>query len=269
MILFLTLSNTSGFTQSPYEWKTSIDRGIIIGGAAGLGVDYLAYRQLVPIFAGEYLDLRETDINQFDRFAIYLNSSSAGTRSDVGMLAPFIISGSAVLYFSYIENESSFWQQTLQLGTLLFETNLVSFTITDLTKNLVQRKRPYVYNPENQVNSDVFGISGRKSFFSGHTSFSAANSFFFAKVFSDFYPESKWKSVVWIFAAAIPAWTGVERVLAGKHFPTDVIAGYAVGALCGYFIPHLHVKKGGNQMQTSFIPMAGNGFVGFRVLAKL
>ena len=78
------------------------------------------------------------------------------------------------------------------------------------------------------------------SFFSGHTSCVASNSFFAARVFSDYYPESKWKPVVWGAAIALPAVTGYLRVKAGKHYPSDVIAGYAVGAAVGYFVPKLH-----------------------------
>lgn len=70
----------------------------------------------------------------------------------------------------------------------------------------------------------------------------AANTFFFAEIFSEYYPESKWKPVVWGGAIAIPAVTGYLRVRGGRHYPTDVIAGYALGAAVGYFIPKLHEK---------------------------
>ena len=71
----------------------------------------------------------------------------------------------------------------------------------------------------------------------------AANTFFAAKVFSDYYPDSKWKPVVWTAAATIPAITGYLRVKGGRHFTTDVITGYAVGAAVGYLVPHFHKKK--------------------------
>ena len=77
-----------------------------------------------------------------------------------------------------------------------------------------------------------------------HTSLSAAGSFFAARVFSDYYPDSKWKPVVWGAAVAIPAVTGYLRVRGGRHFPTDVIAGYAVGALAGWGVPALHKRSG-------------------------
>jgi len=95
------------------------------------------------------------------------------------------------------------------------------------------------------------------SFFSGHTSATATATFFTAKIWSDYNPESKWKPVVWTAAAAVPAVAGYLRVKAGKHYVSDVVTGYAVGALVGYFVPHLHkIKKGEKRklrMSTSMI----------------
>ena len=48
------------------------------------------------------------------------------------------------------------------------------------------------------------------------------------------------KTVTWISAATIPAAMGVLRVRSGRHFPTDVITGYAVGALLGWAVPYIH-----------------------------
>jgi hypothetical protein len=36
------------------------------------------------------------------------------------------------------------------------------------------------------------------------------------------------------------------RVQAGKHFPTDVLVGAAVGSAIGYFIPYFHRQKSNN-----------------------
>ena len=55
----------------------------------------------------------------------------------------------------------------------------------------------------------------KKAFFSGHTSISAVNSFFLAKVYADYFPESKWRALTWSLAAAVPAFTGYLRVKAG------------------------------------------------------
>ena len=42
-----------------------------------------------------------------------------------------------------------------------------------------------------------------------------------------------------------------ERIRAGKHFPTDVLTGAAVGAAVGSLLPHLHHAPRGASADTS------------------
>lgn len=129
-----------------------------------------------------------------------------------------------------------------KIAALYGETFFITTGITLLIKTTVKRNRPFVYNPEAPLDKKLTR-NARTAFLSGHTSISAANCFFSAKVFSDYYPESKWKPVVWTTAAILPAITGYLRVKAGKHYPTDTIAGYLLGATTGLLIPQLHKKK--------------------------
>ena len=99
---------------------------------------------------------------------------------------------------------------------------------------------------EYQYSIPIFLKTVQNLFFSGHTSSSAYFSFFTAKVFADTHPNSKWKPVVWGSAIALPAMTGYLRYKAGKHFPTDVIVGYGVGAAFGILIPELYKNKNFN-----------------------
>ena len=111
-----------------------------------------------------------------------------------------------------------------------------------MTKGIIRRPRPLLYNPN--VPFEKKNKKGaRLSFFSGHTSGVATLSFLSAKFFADYYPDSKWKPVVWTAAALLPSTTGYLRYKAGKHFKTDVMMGAAIGACVGILIPHLHKKK--------------------------
>jgi membrane-associated phospholipid phosphatase len=47
---------------------------------------------------------------------------------------------------------------------------------------------------------------------------------------------------VWTGAITLPAIVGYLRVKAGRHYPSDVIVGYGVGALIGYLVPTLHKR---------------------------
>lgn len=82
------------------------------------------------------------------------------------------------------------------------------------------------------------------SFYSGHTANTAMASFFMAMVYADMHPElgsKRW----WLCGAAVvpPALAGYYRVQAGKHFPSDVLIGAAMGAAKGILVPELHRRK--------------------------
>jgi len=43
-----------------------------------------------------------------------------------------------------------------------------------------------------------------------------------------------------LVGTALTTFVSIERVRAGRHFPTDVIAGSIAGAGIGLVVPHLH-----------------------------
>jgi undecaprenyl-diphosphatase len=133
------------------------------------------------------------------------------------------------------------------------ESASLAETLTDVTKIAVRRPRPIDYincapttnngvsvpsnNPS--CNSTDLGLS----FFSGHASTVAsigATATYLAFVRSPHSPRP------WITlgaATALTAFVSYERVRAGEHFPTDVIAGSMAGAAVGVLVPHLHRHK--------------------------
>ncbi len=83
---------------------------------------------------------------------------------------------------------------------------------------------------------------------------------------NDYHPNMKtgYKIAIWSFSAALPIATGYFRVKGGRHFPTDVITGYAIGAFAGWLIPELHKKKELNK-KLSIVPQFNLGAKGLYV----
>ena len=248
--------------QSPYclNWKTD---GYLLGGSAVvLGVDLGLNLKLKGLSEANLMSLDVAQINGFDRFATSNYSAAASMRSDVLLWSTVGMAASNVFVYPALQPKGESWDQMITVGVMLAETNLLTYGLTEFVKSLTLRPEPYVYNAEVDMVTKK-GVDARKSFFSGHTSLSAANGFFAARVFCDYYPESRWKPLAWALGATLPAWTGWERIQAGKHFPTDVLAGYVLGALCGYFIPHLHKKRPSNKfMAVGLVPMASPAYSG-------
>ncbi len=199
-------------------------------------------------------------INRFDRSSALNWSPSIARTSDYIL---FSISVLPALFLS--ENHTS--RDITTLLIMYAEVFTLNYGLTNIAKFTANRPRPYVYNPDTTKVSmgTRSGGGSRQSFFSGHTSQTAAATFFFAKAISDYHPTLKpgVKLGLWIFAASVPAANGYFRVKAGKHFPTDVITGYIAGAATGFLIPELHrtkkSKEQKNNLNMGILPTENGG----------
>ncbi len=180
------------------------------------------------------------NIPQIDRPLIYFDTIQAATAakwSDNLNLLSFGLSAAIIL--SSPNNK----QVTFNNIVLYAEGAILTYGITEVLKSTVSRVRPYAYN-EALPESYRFRADVTSSFPSGHTSSTAYNCFFAATVLSERFIDDDrkgLKTLTWVTAATIPAVTGYLRTAAGKHFYTDVAAGYAIGAIIGYGVPALHM----------------------------
>lgn len=221
--------------QSPYslEWKREL-------GIGGIGLSTYAVssylKSQATLYTSEQLEsLDATEIGGLDRLATLFDSEAARQTSDI------LLKGSTILPLALLLPKET-RHDAATIGVLWAETMLVNAGVTALSKHTFRRPRPFVYNPETTA-SEIQTIHAQTAFLSGHTSTTAANCFFAAKVFSDYFPDSEWTPVVWSVAATVPAITGYLRVKGGRHYPSDVIAGYALGACVGYLVPQLHKTR--------------------------
>ncbi|XP_064845542.1 phospholipid phosphatase 3 isoform X3 [Oncorhynchus masou masou] len=142
-----------------------------------------------------------------------------------------------------------------QVGVFIFGC-AISQSFTDIAKVSVGRMRPHfldVCNPDwSAINCSLGYITSytcngpegkvqeaRKSFFSGHASFSM-----FTMLYLTFYLQSRftWRGarllrpLVQFTLLMMAFYTGLSRVSDHKHHPTDVLAGFVQGALVAYCI---------------------------------
>ncbi len=246
ILLFLIINNSNyavaqTTARSVYLTSWQIDAPII-----GMGVAFPILNKYVwtPRITGltpaqiQSAQLNIGDISAFDRPITQNLDLNARKWSDLtlaaGTLAP-------TLLFA----DPDIRRDAPSVATLYAQTFLTNYLLTTVTKQLVQRPRPFVYNP-NAPLAEQEDNDARFSFFSGHVSTVASMSFFSAKVYSDYHPNSKATPWIWATAALLPAATAYLRMHGGKHFPTDVIVGYLVGATVGILIPELHRRKSGS-----------------------
>lgn len=221
---------------------------ILLGTGAVTGITaFFILGNVTPLTAEEINSLNPSDVNGFDG----------------GAIGPFIEDylGDAFLYGSYLlpltflayENTN---EDFLELALMYGEVLLIQGSINGIVKGTVLRTRPYVYDTNTSLDEKTT-TQARISFFSGHTAMTSAITFFTAKVFTEYIDNKTTEIILWGSAALIPAITAYSRVNTHWHFPTDVMVGYAFGALLGYFIPELHKNRMGESV--SITPALNSG----------
>jgi membrane-associated phospholipid phosphatase len=116
---------------------------------------------------------------------------------------------------------------------------LVSSAITVTTTMAVRRPRPLLYGERAPLEERTAG-RGSLSFPSGHTgnAFAATLAIFHGMRARD--PDSALPWVALGVGLALSSTVAAGRVLAGDHFPSDVLAGAVIGASIGWIVPELH-----------------------------
>lgn len=223
-------------SESVYRASTVGDL-VTLGGGLGLSVTgHLMGQKTWKFDPTTFSSLDPLSVNAFDRPATGNWSPTLSRMSDVTLVGAGVAGLGLMLADRPVRQEWMVW--TLMAGEVFFLTHGTTF----ITKNATERIRPFAYNQNVSVHEKQEG-SIYQSFFSGHSSFAAAGSFFAAKLYHDTHPGSKWRIAVWGGAGLLSGTTAWLRVKAGKHFPTDVITGVAAGALIGILVPEIHRRK--------------------------
>lgn len=222
--------------ESPYETSWIVD-GPYLGltlGLNALGFKFIQDKEALTVT--EMNNLSKDDIPGIDRFIAGNYSPRASTISDYPFYGSFAVPVVMMLVDGNMRSNAG------QISLLFVESMATTGAFYTITAGLVERSRPLAYNtsvPEEERRES----GAQRSFFAGHTAATASASFFAAKIYNDFYPNSAAKPYVWTAAALVPAYVGYLRAKAGKHFLTDNILGYAIGAASGILIPEFHKKE--------------------------
>ncbi len=241
--------NENGDDKRIYILKPAIDIPVTV-----IGAGFSAYA-FTKIYSKERSTeeqinaLRKEDINGFDRWATDYFSKSAATASDLffygSMPYPLIL-----LADRHIRKDAA------KIGFLYLEAMSITGLLYTGSTYVTNRYRPLAYNPE--AGDERFGGGAKNSFFAGHVALVGTSTFFTAKVFADYHPESKLRHVLYGVAIASTGATAYLRHRGGKHFPSDIVLGTAVGTLTGLLVPHFHKNPVLKNKGISFLPFVGD-----------
>ncbi|UCD24099.1 MAG: phosphatase PAP2 family protein [Gemmatimonadota bacterium] len=230
----VTPGQVAAQSANPYELSKYREWSLSIAGAGLLAAGLVVQGNQEPLTQDEIEELDPNDVNSFDRSATEEWSTGADMASDLLVLT--LIASPAVM--AVAESQSG---GRLTLGVMYAETILLNNGVVQLLKGVTERTRPFAYNDDPEIPQEKKEQTNtRRSFPSGHTANAFAAAVFLGSTYSKLHPESSARK--WIWAGSLTAATAVGyfRYKAGKHFPTDIITGAAIGAAFGYIVPKLH-----------------------------
>lgn len=245
---------TAQQAPSPYRTRFAVDAPISLGLGAVSGLGLYLTQQKSGLSVAELAALDKNDVPKFDRFVAGNYSDKAQTASDV------LCYGSLLAAPGLLALNSNARGRYGQVLGLYVQTMVATDAVFTMTVGTVYRYRPFLYGPDGPANKRSSRIA-TNSFFAGHTAHTATATFFAAKVFHDFNPDSPAQPFVWGAAAVVPAAVAYYRMEAGKHFLSDNIVGYTLGATMGILVPQLH--KTGSRAGLSVVPIQGLNMNGY------
>ena len=226
------------YTQlSPFGRNLWVDAGITAGAAGGY-ITALALKANMdfPDFDGTLYD-KET-VPSIDQWGMRPYSKALDVTGTITCALDMVVFPLATFGLEFLFSNLP-KQDGITVALMYAETLLLTQAVKDFTKIFAQRVRPYMYfdgYDEGAIEYHDFGFSMP----SGHTANAFMGASFLSYVFCAYYPDSAWKIPVVATSYAFAFGTAALRMLSGNHFFTDVLAGAAIGTLCGLGVPFIH-----------------------------
>ena len=204
------------------------------------------YSQMDKPEPGDYREVSE--LFPWDRPVAGRYSESADKASDwaaVLGVAPLALAGAS--WGLGDASGTDFAGYTLMFAQALALQNGVNL----MARSLEFWPRPYVYAKDGYGSGDQDVVEKAEkaegeaygSFFSGHASAAFTVAVFTGEWFSEVYPNSPYRGIVWAGSLSAAGLVGVLRIAAGKHYPTDVVAGALVGSGISLAVIQIHKKR--------------------------
>jgi membrane-associated phospholipid phosphatase len=233
----LLVASGAAAGDAVYQVRPAVDVPVTVAGFATLSLPYVLTDALP-----HRCPCDPAELNGLDRLTWRDHSAPAGVVSDVtlalAVVAPPVVDALRLGFSPTLAADTLVYAETLAINSALFTGAKYAF----------HRPLPRTYQGEpSLLSSDA----GYMSFYSGHVSTVVAALTAAAWTARWRYGEQVWP---WVVDGLAGVSVGVERVLAGQHFPTDVIAGAAMGFAVGTVVPWIHRNASDPSVTLSPLP---------------
>jgi len=225
-------------TDSPYTLSWAADAPVLALAAGGVVLPLVFQDGLV----GDGGPFRSGSVNALDRWVTRQHLAGADAASNVLLYSLVALPFAADALDVGLNRQT--WAGWAVDAVVIAEALLVNEAVNQLVKVTVQRPRPLLY--DRPADDPAYGVADNHlSFYSGHTSKTFAAGMAWASTFTRRHPGSAWRFAAFGGAALAGGTVGLLRVLAGKHFVTDVAVGALMGTAIGLGVPWLHQRSAG------------------------
>ena len=244
-----------GDPNSPYRLGWGLDLSMA---ATSVSLQLLS-RAIDPNFvdytAEDLARFSKDDVNAFDRSAIGPINESLDKWS-------YLTNGFATHYIWLLLFGKEGRCDFTKVLVMYAQAYLMIPLFTQWTQPLIARKRPYFYSEEEDIDTRLSN-QAQTSFVSGHANYGFCFAVLFANLYSNYYPDSPFRYVIWPMSLSTATATCLLRYAGHQHYPTDLIAGALTGSFVGWFVPFMHKKREGKKKVT-LEPVFGR-YVGIRL----
>jgi membrane-associated phospholipid phosphatase len=231
-------SHADDSALSVYEIHPWIDGPVSVTAALGAGVPIFFENQLIQKSAF----LNRDDLPGIDR------SAAGNHNSAVGFGSHLVVGAALVAPVIYDYTDVGWNRVYLEDMVVYTQTLAIQSAIANLARFGTKRARPDAYGMPQPVDQ----AQEFESFYSGHTASMFAGLTAMSITYTYRHGPSPWP---WVITVVSGFGQGAMRVIAGRHFPTDVLAGAAVGGAIGTLVPVLHHRS--RNSDVSVLPSFG------------
>ena len=222
--------------ETPFQlgWQ---DAGWIAGGLLIQIPAQLRYRDMS---SADTAALLRQDLTSLDRWAAGTYSPDVAVASDI-LVLPFCALPVALTAWDAWTGKLGF-SPVITDAVIFGEALAFSSALDLMVRSLQIHPRPLVYGKDVPAKERLAGEASG-SFYSGHTNAAFLTAVYLSYTYPLRHPDFQGNAWLWTATLATATTVASLRVAAGKHFPSDVMAGAAAGAFFGWIFPRMHLHS--------------------------
>lgn len=234
-VVALLLLSSGARAEEPYALEADRETALIAGGLGLLVTGHILRDEELPAAPPPPFH-DPAELRWFDRGAASRWSRSAAHASDwldLGLaVSPYALGA--------FDDDAGGTTALMQTESLLLTSGVVA-----VLKEAVGRSRPYTYNEDPTIPAaERARRFATRSFPSGHAATAFASAMLLGEVYGELHPDDDARHWVRYGSLAAAGVVSYLRYAAGVHFPSDILAGAAIGAAIGWAVPALHETDG-------------------------